>query len=474
MDVDLTARAERYGPGDQATVDIRTRTASGRPVSATVVLRAVDEKLFAIGAAEEADPLSELYASFGSGVIATYASHGLPSDRDPGDTAGGDTGGGDDGSRSEFVDSLLFRAVDTDAQGRATVTFRLSDDLTSWHVSAAAFSTALEAGSSATLVPVGLPFFADVVVAPEYLVADRPAIQVNTYGSDLQAGAKVAITVESSSLGLRTGSLAARAFEPLTVRLPRLTPGLHTVTITATSGRGAAALRDRLTRTFLVVESRLTRSRTSSVTLGSTGDRPDGGQGLTTYLVSDAGRGRYLATLLDLAADQGARLDQALAADLARSLLKDELGTEAGSLPTSEFSPRSTPRGAMRGSPCCRTRAVTCSSPRWSPGGAWSHRRRRPGALPGDDRQRRRGDQGTAGLRAGWPGRAPASRPAGDPCPRRPDGSDHPRASHGRACRGGDRGRSDRTIDRAIVGRCLSRDDRDQRSDFGSGRRPRT
>ncbi len=57
LQVDLTSGAARYAPGDTATVGIRTRDASGVPIPATVILRAVDEKLFAMGAASADDPL---------------------------------------------------------------------------------------------------------------------------------------------------------------------------------------------------------------------------------------------------------------------------------------------------------------------------------------------------------------------------------------------------------------------------------
>jgi hypothetical protein len=333
LDVEVSARAQRYAPGDKVTLDIRTRTAAGRPLSAAVVLRAVDEKLFAIGAAQDVDTLPELYRDVPSGILETYASHTFPYQFGE----GGDTGGGGGDERSEFADSLLFTAVETDAQGRAVVTFRLSDDLTSWHVSASAVSAGLEAGDGDTLVAVGLPFFVDASIAPEYLTADRPSIRITAYGSDLAAGAPVTFTVESDSLGWRTGAIRGQAFRDVVVPLPALRPGPQTLTITASSGSGGSARRDRLTRTLRVVDSRLTRTVTSFATLGEAG-RPDGGSGLTSYVVADAGRGRYLPLLLELAGDPGIRLDQALAADMARSALVDDFHSDAGSQPASDFS----------------------------------------------------------------------------------------------------------------------------------------
>jgi hypothetical protein len=255
--VDLQPDKARYAPREQVTVGVRTRDAQGDPIPATVVLRAVDEKLFAIGAASVDDPLGELYASVKAGIRATYLSHRGPGNRgEGGDTAGG---GGDD----QFRDTVLFRAVETGADGRASVTFGLSDDLTSWRVGASAIGSGLEAGAGSTLVPVGLPFFIDAAIAPEYLLADRPAIQIRGFGSALDADDQVTFAVEADSLGLHSSGLRADAFEAVTVPLPDLKLGTHSVIITASTGSGSSRRTDRLTRTFEVVASRFTRAQTS-------------------------------------------------------------------------------------------------------------------------------------------------------------------------------------------------------------------
>ena len=312
--VDLRPDRARYAPRDEVTLAVRTRDAQGDPIAATVVLRAVDEKLFAIGAANEDDPLGELYASVEAGVRATYVSHRGPGNRgEGGDTAGGD---GDDA----FRDTVLFRAVETGADGRASVTFRLSDDLTSWRVGASAFGAGLEAGGGSTLVPVGLPFFIDAAIAPEYLLADRPAIQIRGFGSALDPDDEVAFAVDAPSLGVHASGLRADAFEAVTVPLPDLKLGTHSLTITASTGSGSSKRTDRLTRTFEVVASRLTRTQTT-YTFVSGPTAIEGGDGITEIIVSDAGSGQELPLLVELAAGASSRLERALAADLAATLI---------------------------------------------------------------------------------------------------------------------------------------------------------
>ena len=323
LDVELTTDASRYAPGGTVTIEVRTRSGSGAPVSATVVLRAIDEKLFAINGATAEDPLVELYGGISDGMVDTYRSHRHPQ----GQNEGGDTTGGGGDDRDDFRDSLLFEAITTGPDGRGNVSFRLSDDLTSWRVTASAVTSRLQAGVGSVLVPVGLPFFVDASIAPEYLAADRPTIAVRTYGSAIEPGAPVTIRVTSTSLGFDSGPIASRAFASVDVPLPVLTTGTQTLTIAATTGSGAAARTDRLTRSFGVVDTRLSRQRTGYVELPA-GGAFRGGDGFTTVLVADASGGRYLPLLTDLAGGSGARLDRTLAADLARSLLKARFGLD--------------------------------------------------------------------------------------------------------------------------------------------------
>jgi hypothetical protein len=333
--VALTTDRERYAPGETVTLDVRTTDRAGRPVPASVVLRAVDEKLYAIGAAYDEDPLWGLYGWVGTWMLWTHASHPLPLG-----TGGGDTAGGGDGEgRGVFVDSLLFRHVTTDAQGRARVSFKLSDDLTSWHVSAAAMTSVPEAGSGSILVPVGLPFFVEATLAPEYLVTDEPIFRVRAYGSGLSEGDPVVFTVTSASLGLPKTTIRGTAFEDVALPLPKLSVGEHAITIAGSNG-GAAALSDRLTRRFMVVESRLVETRTTYTVL-TAGAVPDGGPGFTTYTFSDAGRGRYVQVLQGLVWSGGPRVDQALAAAIARDLLVEAFAVDPDTLPATTFDPGS-------------------------------------------------------------------------------------------------------------------------------------
>ena len=115
LDVTLTTTVHAMAPGEEVALDIRTRGRAGQPVAASVILQAIDAKLFAIGAAADADPLPELYTSISSGVRTRFASHRTQRQR-PGE--GGDTTGGG-GDRADLRDALLFEVVATGEDGRA-------------------------------------------------------------------------------------------------------------------------------------------------------------------------------------------------------------------------------------------------------------------------------------------------------------------------------------------------------------------
>ena len=218
-----------YQPGDPVTIGVTTTDPSGKPVAADVVIRGVDQKVYALGAAYDADPVAELMAQTEPGFGASYQSHALPS---PDGGGCGDTGGG---GRDDFRDTVTFQRITTDASGHGSITFKLSDDLTSWHMTALGFSAALDTGLASVLIPVSLPFFVDASLAPEYLVGDRPILRLRGYGAGLAAGDRVRFVVSAPTLGLAPTTVEGNAFESLRLGLPAMVAGDHAIRIEASA-----------------------------------------------------------------------------------------------------------------------------------------------------------------------------------------------------------------------------------------------
>jgi hypothetical protein len=342
ISVSLAADAARYRPGERVTLAVRTTDAAGKPVQASIVLRAVDEKLYAIGGALEGDAAGDLYwwMPGEDGIVATLASHPLPVYREnTGETCGpGAFGREGVGSRDDFRDTLLFKRVTTGADGRATVSFDLSDDLTSWRISATAISRRLEVGQATLQVPVGLPLFVEAPLAPDYLAGERPVLRVRAYGDALKSGDPVTFTVSAPSLGMAETRVVGAAFTAVEVPLPALVAGDHQVLVSASAGSGAAVASDRLVRTIHVIDTRFTQRRTVYADLAD-GLPQAGGTGFVTVVFADAGRARFVAPLESLAAAYGERVDQGLAATIARDLLVSRFGADPPRFTSPSFDP---------------------------------------------------------------------------------------------------------------------------------------
>ncbi len=316
LEIQLTPDQELYEPGDSATVDVLVSDPAGRPqADAEVNLAVVDEAIFYI---EEAysynqDVLEALYESVEAGVLQTYASHQYPVEEPQAERGGGD------GARREFADVVFFGEVTTGPDGRASVSFDLPDNLTSWRITAQGVTADLKAGTTLGRIPVGLPFFVDVAMNDEYLTVDRPAIKLRSFGRALEPGQDVTFEVTAPTLGLTEPVRAtAPAFQAARVSLPELSEGEHEILIAASAGE----MRDSLVRTVRVVPSRLEGGEARFYELeegleieGST-ERP------TRLVFSDHERGRYFSTLRRLTWGHGDRVDQMLARDLAAELLE--------------------------------------------------------------------------------------------------------------------------------------------------------
>ncbi len=338
--VSVAADRKRYRPGEDVKLTIHTTDASGKPIPTSVVLQAVDEKLYSIDGASTPQPLDDLYTRVDSGIVRLTSTHQVPTMAGPEGEGGDTTGGGD--ARSDFRDTLAFRAIRTDRAGRATTTVRLSDDLTSWHVAASAVTGGLRAGVGEVVIPVGLPLFVDATIADAYLLSDRPSIRLRAFGDALKAGDPVEFTVRSTTLGMAATRVRGTAFRDVTLDLPALGLGSQSLDISVSAptrrdGAGKPQV-DRLIRTFQVVRSRLTTAHAAYVTVGD--KLPDlGTVDAATYTFTDAGRARFLPILERLVEPVGARFDRGLAQSLARSMLTDTFGLSPLELPAATFDP---------------------------------------------------------------------------------------------------------------------------------------
>jgi hypothetical protein len=126
--------------------------------------------------------------------------------------------------------------------------------------------------------------------------------------------------------------VTATGYGSADIPLPELPVGEHKVWITASMTSGGTTRKDALVRTIRVVGTHFTDYRTVVADLRD-GVPPATGDGMTYYLFSDAGRGRYLGQLFQLVHKTGDRVDTALAAGIARDILVERFEADDADLP---------------------------------------------------------------------------------------------------------------------------------------------
>jgi hypothetical protein len=328
-------------------VRVSTRDLAGGPVAADVVVRAIDEKIYDAGLAWDGGDLWYPDSWPDAAIMGTSVSHQFPDlvgDRCCGcsTTGGGGFEGGVRDVRSDFRDRVLFARVRTGADGTIRVPFDLSDDLTSWRVTASAVTDDLRAGSASVDVPVGLPFFVEPVAADTVLAMDTPGVVLRAYGSALRAGDVVHYVVRAPTLATAPIAVDAAAFTSGVAWLSRVGAamplGTHRVEVEGTVRSGSRVLRDAKEMTIVIVAAR-NGIRTTRVVAVAGDTRPPGGDdALTTCTIADAGRAS-LVPLLDEIAGGGPRADQAAAGAAARDILIAEFAGEGWRSASAAFDP---------------------------------------------------------------------------------------------------------------------------------------
>jgi len=140
LTVTITTDKQEYLPGEKVTATVQTTNAAGNGVSADVSLGAVDMSLLALSGFETPNLVKAFYAEQGLGVFTSQMLTQLLERFKPGSKGGG---GGDLESRKRgnFKDTAYWNpSIRTDGSGKATVSFTLPDNLTTWKLLSVAHS----------------------------------------------------------------------------------------------------------------------------------------------------------------------------------------------------------------------------------------------------------------------------------------------------------------------------------------------
>lgn len=317
LKVTVTPDQERYRPGEQVNLAIAVTDRHGRPVQAQVNLSVVDEALFALRQ-QQVDLPERLYGEYiPSGILRTRSTHQEPLGFAPG-------GKGGDGPRlrTQFTDSPYFATVATDAAGKATASFAVPDNLTSWRLTYQAVAPAtLEAASGTLNLPVQRPFFVELVLAETYLTGDAPVLTMRSYGTGLKPEETVIYQVSVTGPDGATSdqTVSAPAYALARVELPMVRAGGHTITVEGEAGSG---LRDGVQKQYTGLPTYLKQTRVRYQLLSEQARVSGAAAGLTMLSFADHERSRYLQLLHSLRWQGGSRFEQRLVRLLAAEMLE--------------------------------------------------------------------------------------------------------------------------------------------------------
>jgi uncharacterized protein YfaS (alpha-2-macroglobulin family) len=221
LDIEAVPSTELAAPRETISFDLTATDANGDPVQAEIGLALVDKSVLALMPPNSTTLEETFYGEQRNYVITEVAMSGLidlltdavfPSGR------GGGGGGGGEAAfiRDDFEFTPLWAPhVVTDANGQATVSVTLPDNLTTWQLDARAVTTTTEVGQTTTEILSTLPLRVRPV-APRFFVAgDRAQVGVivnNNTGSvqtvevhleasgvTLESDATQTVTIESGS-----------------------------------------------------------------------------------------------------------------------------------------------------------------------------------------------------------------------------------------------------------------------------------
>ncbi|MDR1531866.1 MAG: hypothetical protein LBS62_06735 [Clostridiales bacterium] len=173
---------DSYRPGEEVTASIAVTDKQGAPRKAMVNVSVVDEAVLE-RYGHEAVFISSFYSGayfncYGTGSSDTggfyiYSSNGRADFmRESGGAERG--GGGEDYAfRKEFIDNPAFTSLETDEAGKAELTFKLPDDITSWRVTVHSVTMDGWAGSTKTNIISTLPFYINLVMPDEFADGDE-------------------------------------------------------------------------------------------------------------------------------------------------------------------------------------------------------------------------------------------------------------------------------------------------------------
>jgi len=370
LNIEVVADAESYRPSGTATLTITTTDNEGNPRPANVNISLVDEALFALRD-YTVDTLSALYRMVNTNLRFTRATHrtfvseGIQEDAEllelrqemglsdemstMAPTASMDVASEaaeETHLRQTFEETALFLSTTTDERGIATIIFQLPDNITSWRVTASAFTSDFYAGNQVDNLIVTQPMFVHYTLGSTFLVGDMPWVGLNAFGTSFDGSETVEFRVWNEDTPEIVHTATASPFERINIPLaPKTSEGDGAIIIHATASNGFS---DAVRHAYTVVASH--RLVDTALFYDVTVDTvfAMGTDGMASITFADHGRGQFLHQLMGMRFARGDRLEGLVMAREANRIIEENFpDTHLRAVPSFDPSIYQRPDGGL-------------------------------------------------------------------------------------------------------------------------------
>lgn len=248
LTVKVTSSKEQYKPGETARYTIQTLDDKGNPAPAEVSFGVVDESIYALRPDSTPDIQKYFWGPRYNRVSTSNSLEGY--------YYGGAKETGQNAVRRDFKDTAFWdAAVKTDASGKAVVTFKWPDNLTTWRATARAVTRDTKVGSSIHKCRVTKDLIVRLQTPRFFRQRDRQELGLIVH-NNTNADKQIRVSLEASGLRLRNGktrtvTVKANGVERIVAPVEVVEPGTAVLTARAVAVDGS--LRDAIELKFPVL-----------------------------------------------------------------------------------------------------------------------------------------------------------------------------------------------------------------------------
>lgn len=197
LNLSVTPSKETFAPGEDISYEVRATDAAGRPVEAELSLAVVNEAVFAVRPERKPDILDFFYPRRYNRVETSFSFPQIY-------LSPGDKGSWPQEVREKFRDTAFWApALLTDASGRATVEFKLPDDLTTWRATALAHTPHTTVGTGRAKVITRKELMVRLAAPRFFTEKDRATIAAIVHNESGEAQ-RVTVHLDPEGLGRMT------------------------------------------------------------------------------------------------------------------------------------------------------------------------------------------------------------------------------------------------------------------------------